>query len=69
MQRGFGIREVGSLLLAALVIGVTLPVLEPFLSMGITATGGITAILLMAIPFALVLGLFISILKPRPEGF
>lgn len=67
MRRGFGVQHVGGLLLTAIIVGLCLPILDPFLQMGITATGGVTAMLLYAVPFAFVLALFIAILRAKNE--
>ena len=58
--------QIGSVLFALIVVGVCLPILDPFLQQGITATGGITAILLMAIPFFLVGAIVLRLFRETP---
>lgn len=67
MNKGFTITQVGGGLLAIMVLGVCLPILDPFLTDGIAATGGITSYLLMAVPFVLVVAVLLYMFKePAP---
>ena len=68
-QKGFGIMEVGSLILTMLVLFICLPILEPFLADAIIATGGITALIIMGIPLAMVIGAVIIIFKPAQPRY
>ena len=68
-QRGFGIMEVGSLILTMLVLFITLPIMEPFLADAISATGGVTALIIMGIPLAMVIGAVIVIFKPAQPQY
>jgi hypothetical protein len=57
--------NVGGGLIMLMVIGICLPILDPFLSLGIAATGGITAVLLMAMPFVLVVAGILYLLSDK----
>lgn len=65
-RRGFSVVQVGSVLLCMLIIGIALPILDPFLQLGIAATGGITSYLLMAIPLFLVAGGIMYLFRTEP---
>ena len=59
--RGYSPKTIISVIISLIIVGLCLPILDPFLQMGITATGGITAMVLMLIPIALVLAVLIRI--------
>jgi branched-subunit amino acid transport protein AzlD len=67
MQRGFSVVQVGGFLLGAIVLGIALPILDPFLALGIGATGGITSYLLMALPFFMVAALVLYLFREQPR--
>jgi branched-subunit amino acid transport protein AzlD len=67
MQRGFSVVQVGGFLLGAIVLGIALPIIDPFLQLGIAATGGITSYLLMALPFFMVGALVLYLFREQPR--
>jgi hypothetical protein len=67
-QRGFSVVQIGSVLLACIILGIALPIIDPFLQLGIGATGGITAYLLMAFPFFLVGAVVLYLFREQPPA-
>ena len=65
-SRGFTVLQVGGVLFGVIVLGLCLPIIDPFLAMGISATGGITGYLLMAFPFFLVGALALHLFREQP---
>lgn len=60
--------QIGSVLLGAIVLGITLPIIDPFLATGIAATGGVTGYLLMAIPLFMVGALVLHLFREQPPA-
>ena len=64
-----------NIIIMSLILFALLPILEPFLAQGIAATGGITALLISAYPFVLVVGIIIYTLRgkgsaaPQPYSY
>jgi heme/copper-type cytochrome/quinol oxidase subunit 4 len=52
-QRGYDPRVFMGGIICIIILGLLYPTLTSFLSIGITATGGVTAILLTLIPFVM----------------